>query len=135
MANRLFNKTATILDVTGKTATYDGAAYLLAPIDGDEIDGQNQEFRAFFVVTTTGGASTPTADLIVQTSNDNVNWLTWVAATQVTTATTLVELKGATSLDCGRYVRAKLSLGGGTAFTTAAKLQILSNGRFTATAV
>lgn len=135
MANRLFHKSATIYTATAIIASATGAAYLLAPLDGDELDGQNQEFRAALVMTTTGGASTPTADLIIETSNDGTNWMTWVQSSQVTTATTLTEIKGASALDLGRYVRARVALAGGTPFTTTVSLAIVSNGRFTATAV
>lgn len=133
MANRLFQHRTVIYDVTGKTADENGTAYLLAPIKGDETNNQDQEFRAFIAITTTGGTS-PLCDVIIQTSDDNTNWCTWAQATQVTSATTQTELKAASALDLARYVRVRLDVGGTAVPTVAAKVTLVSNGRFTATA-
>lgn len=133
MANRMFPHAALLYSVTGKTADENGTAYLIAPSKSDELNSQDQEFRAWIVITTTGGTS-PTADVIIQTSHDGTNWTTWCQATQVTSATTQAELKAASALDLGRYVRARLDVGGTAVPTTAVTVYLCSNGKFTATA-
>lgn len=133
MANQLFPYTETIYNVTGKTASENGAIYRIVPKRNQDL--VNGAFRAFLVATQSGGASSPTTDLKVQTSVDGTNWIDWTSVTQLTADGTNEELEGANSQDLGVYVRAVLTLGGGTAPTVAAKVLIASNIKFTVESV
>lgn len=126
----IFNHNETLYNVTGKTATETGSTYEIVPVKGGVVHQGNQEIHAVVSYTTEGGASSPTMDATIETSVDGTSWYTWGGITQVTTNTSGVQQIYTTSKFFYRYVRAKLTLGGGTAPTTACKVDLVSNGKF-----
>lgn len=135
MADGVFNYSQQLYNVSAKTASENGEVYEIKPVRHTDIDQSELELKAWCVVTTTGGASSPTADLVIETSADAVNWYTWDSITQITTATTSTQFLSTTDKVFFRYVRARLALGGGTAPTTTARVLLCSNGKFTLEAV
>lgn len=90
-----------------------GTAYRYQPIDG-QVDEAELDIRFVIRHTQTGGATSPTSQLIIQDSSDNVNWKTAIAGTSRTADGTYIETLDSTSVALGPYVRAFLDVGGGT---------------------
>lgn len=129
-----FPNSANLLTTTAVVVTTTGSTYKILGSPRDDVSGAEQEFAFVFEGSQTGGASSPTADLKVQTSIDGSVWHDVCSATQMTSGAPAVsEFKqGAEDvpLVC-KYVRAKLTLAGGTNPTTTCSVNIISNGRFT----
>ena len=77
-----------------------------------------------------GGASSPTSQIKIQTSPDNVNWVDNVESTQLTATGDKAETKSHATLPILRYVRAVTTLGGGTNPNHTSEVRIISNGPF-----
>ena len=121
--------TATLLDVSEATATAQtGSTYSVVPADGDGQADSAQGFRAFLFATQSGGATSPTTDVKVETSPDGTNWIEVASITQLTADGSKGELDAITAL--GPNVRARTLLAGGTAPNHTAKVVLASNGPF-----
>lgn len=92
---------------------------------------QNPVFKISTVVSANGGASTPTAQVVVETSSDGVNWVQAAAGTvRAADGTTYPEVLDPNGGWLGPYVRAKLLLAGGTLPNATAFVELISNQPF-----
>lgn len=120
----------TLLSVTTATdEDQDGDTYAIIPQEQDKDASELPRYRAWIVLTQTGGASSPTTDCTLQTSPDGTNFATVTSATQVTSSTTQTEFKELEAL--GAYIRAKTTLGGSTKPTHTAKVVVACTHPFT----
>ncbi len=125
----IFNNISTLLDVSQATNTAQtGSTYLLLPVSGDSVPSTAQSLRVFFHATLSGGATSPTVDVRLQTSDDKTNWINVTSMTQLTAAIPRHEFVTVSAL--GPYVRAITELGGGTVPNHTAKVVLASNGGF-----
>jgi hypothetical protein len=109
----LFRNVQTVLSMSAASnQDQAGTAYRVVPNEGDQVLDHDQVFQVFFDVTQSGGASSPTTDVSLETSHDGSSWFKLVGATQRTADGTTHEWKAATAV--GPWVRATTALGGGT---------------------
>ena len=126
----IFNNAHTLLDVTQATnQAQTGSIYLLLPASGDGVPSTAQSLRVFFDGSLSGGASSPTVDVRLQTSHDKASWISVQSMTQLTASGQRHEFVPVSAL--GPYVRAVSELGGGTLPNHTAKVVLASNGGFT----
>lgn len=90
---------------------------------------EDQVFGAVYNLTQTGGATSPTASLVVYVSNDNTNWIPF--QTLGTNGTTTSQ-QGTIAINGWRYMKADLTVGGGTAPAVIAQVYIGWSGQATA---
>ena len=108
-----FRHVRTVLAMSkAKTENQSGETLRLVPGEGDGVNDTSQLFRVFFDVVQSGGASSPTTDVSLETSHDGSSWIKLVGSTQVTADATTHEWKEVTCV--GPYVRATTTVGGGT---------------------
>ncbi len=125
----VYRHLVTLLDVTtGTDKAQTGGTYAVLPLDGDRQSDAQQGWRVFFDATQSGGATSPTTDVVLETSHDGTNWVQAVKATQLTQDGEIHEF--ATVIALGPYVRAITAVGGGTAPTHTATVKLASNGPF-----
>ena len=125
----LHRHTASLLTVSTATATEQtGSTYAVLPADGDGVADYSQSFRVFLSASQTGGATSPTTSVKVETSTDGTNWVEAALSTQLTADGGVSEMKAITAL--GPLVRARTILGGGTKPSHTAKVVLVSNGAF-----
>jgi hypothetical protein len=109
----LFRNIQTLLAMAeAKTQNQASPAYRVVASPADETTDTNQLFRVFFSVTQTGGVTSPTTDVNLETSWDGSSWIKVIGSTQLTADGTTHEWKEAAAI--GPWVRATTSLGGAT---------------------
>lgn len=120
---------ATLLDVSEATATgQTGTSYTVVPADGDGVADSSQTFRVFLFGSQSGGATTPTTVVKLETSPDGTTWVEAATSTQLQADGNVGEFKSVTAL--GPYVRARSLLGGGTPPSHTAKVVLVSDAPF-----
>lgn len=130
----IFRNVHTLLEVSDATdEAQTGSTYAVLPQDGDKLNDAQQGWHAFFDLTQSGGATSPTTDAILETSHDGTNWVEVVKATQLTQDGEGHEFKAISAL--GPYVRAVTAVGGATAPNHTATVKLASNGPFRLKAV
>ena len=103
--------------------------HTLVPSDIDGLGDGSQKWYAFIVATQSGGATSPTTDVIVETSFDaGTSWATVATGTQLTGDGNKTELVELTAL--GSYLRVSKKLGGGTKPSSSAVVRLASNGMY-----
>ena len=127
----LFKSMATLLAVTTAVATdQTGNTYRIETAAEDGVKDHEQEFQFYFYGNQSGGASSPTSQIKIQTSPDNENWADLVESTQLTADGDLAETKSHATLPLLKFVRAVTVLGGGTKPNHTCEVRIVSNGSF-----
>jgi hypothetical protein len=129
-ANRISVKLMNILSTATVAVTTAGTGYRILPGQSDDQSDASQEFKFVTSLTFAGGASTPTAQLVIQGSADGVAWVDLVSGASRTTEGTFNELLDSTSVGLLPWVRARLVLGGGTAPSVYASVEVVSTGSF-----
>jgi hypothetical protein len=102
--------------------------HTVVPSDLDGLGDARQEWHAFIVSSQSGGAESPTTDVVVESSFDGGNNWAKVAGIQLTgdgSKTQLVELSA-----LGPHVRTYKKLGGGTKPSSSALVLLASNGMY-----
>ena len=126
---KVFKNMATLLAVTTAVATNQtGTTYRIESNAEDGVKDHEQDFQVFFYGNQSGGASSPTSQMVLQTSPDNVNWYTVAESTEVTATGDLAETKDVDGAPLLKYVRAKTVLGGGTNPNHTCEVRLVSNG-------
>lgn len=92
-----------------------GTAFRWQPDSSGQVDEFELDARFVIRHTHTGGATSPTSQLVILHSADGVNWVTALAGTQRSADGTYTEVLDSTSIALLPYVRASLDVGGGTA--------------------
>ena len=123
MATLLAVSTAVATDQTGTTSRIETNSE-------DGIPDTEQDFQFYFYGSQSGGASSPTSQIKIQTSPDNENWADLVESTQITADGDLAETKSHATLPLLKFVRAVTVLGGGTNPNHTCEVRIVSNGSF-----
>lgn len=108
----------------------EGTTYEVKDLEGDDLNAEGQRFGVVFILSPTGGASSPVVDAEIQTSIDGANWITWASATQVAAGSVGVEYKDSTTIPLLKYVRSVVTPSGGTAPDVTATVALVSNGKF-----
>ncbi len=128
---KFYKNMATLLAVTTAVATdQTGTTYRIETNSEDGIPDTEQDFQFYFYCSQSGGASSPTSQLKIQTSPDNENWADLVESTQLTADGDLAETKSHATLPLLKFVRAVTVLGGGTNPNHTCEVRIVSNGSF-----
>ena len=109
-----------------------GSIYRITPSVLDDVQTPAQSFRVYFSNVQSGGATSPTSQIKLQSSYDKVTWFDVASSTQLTADSSRAELADITAL--GPYVRAITLVGGATAPNHKAEVRIVSNAPFTITA-
>ena len=105
-----------------------GTTYKLTPGESDPINDSAQLFKVFIDASQAGGATSPTVDVVIETSHDGQSWVPVASATQLTADGSAHELKDLLAL--GPFVRARSVLAGGTKPDHTAVVKLASNGDF-----
>ena len=128
---KFYKNMATLLAVSTAVATdQTGTTYRIETNNEDGIPDTEQDFQFYFYGSQSGGASSPTSQLKIQTSPDNENWADLVESTQLTADGDLAETKSHATLPLLKFVRAVTVLGGGTKPNHTCEVRIVSNGSF-----
>ena len=125
MAVLLLVSTAVNTDQTGDT-------YRVETSGEDGVLDHDQDYQFYFRSTQSGGASSPTSQIKIQTSPDGDNWVDLVESTELTADGTKVETKSSATLPLLKFVRAITSLGGGTKPHQTCEVRIVSTAPFRA---
>lgn len=111
--------------LTGVNTDQTGPIYRLAP-GSDASDVIN--VKVFVTQNASGGASTPTHQVVIESSTDGVAWVTAITGTsRAADGTIYTEYLDGADLFLGPYIRAKLALGGGTKPTATCKVELISD--------
>ena len=130
---KLFKNMATLLAVSTAVATNQtGSTYRLESNAEDGVNDHEQDFQVYFYGAQSGGASSPTSQMVLQTSPDNVNWYDVTTSTELTATGDLAETKDVDGAPLLKYVRARTVLGGGTNPDHTCEVRLVSNGSFRA---
>ena len=128
---KFYKNMATLLAVSTAVATdQTGTTYRIETNSEDGIPDTEQDFQFYFYGSQSGGASSPTSQIKIQTSPDNENWADLVESTQLTADGDLAETKSHATLPLLKFVRAVTVLGGGTNPNHTCEVRIVSNGSF-----
>ena len=129
-ANQVPTQLLNIASGAAVAVTTNGSGYRILPGQGDRQTDDAQDFRFVTSLTFSGGVTSPTAQLFIQGSVDNVNWVDVASGTQRTAAGTYAEVIESSGVALLPYVRARLVLGGGTNPTVYGTVDVISNGPF-----
>ena len=109
----LFRNLQTLFAMSeAKSTAQTGTGYRVVANQGDDTSDTSQLFRAFISATQSGGVTSPTTDVNVETSWDGTSWFKVANSTQLTADGTTHEWKEIAAL--GPWVRATTTLGGAT---------------------
>lgn len=126
-ANRI---TTSLLKTASVAVTTDGTAYRLLPEGQDRLMDDTQDYRFVTSLDFSGGASSPTAQIVIQGSIDGSSWIDLATGTSRTSAAVYREIIDAASVPLLPWIRARVVLGGGTPPTVVAGVDIVSTGPF-----
>ena len=119
-----------LLSAAPVAVTTNGTAYRILPGSGDDQTDDAEDFRFVTSMTFSGGASSPTAQWVLQGSVDGATWIDVATGTSRTAAGTYLEVIEAAGIALLPWVRVKLLLGGGTAPTVYGSVDVIANGPF-----
>lgn len=115
----------TILNVTEATdQSADGSQYSVGPDDGDPLK-DNEQGAAVLIHLEISGGTNPTADVMVEGSEDGTHWATLASLGQITSGFK-TEIKTLTVVPS--RLRARSVLGGDVAASHKVRVALLSNG-------
>ena len=130
-ANRVNTRLLNTPGLTPVTATLNGIGVRVFPDQSDRQGDSIQEFRFMTSLVFSGGASSPTAQLILQGSIDGMSWIDLVLGTVRNEAGTYYEGLDSNNVGILPWVRARLVIGGGTPPGVVAGVDIISTAPFT----
>ena len=129
-ANQVTTKLLQILSTAPVVVNTTGTGYRVLPSQGDQQTDDVQDFRFVTSLTFSGGVTSPTAQLSIEGSVDGTTWMNLASGTSRTTAGTYLEVIEAAGVALLPWIRAKLTLAGGTNPTVYATVDAISNGPF-----
>lgn len=129
-ANRVTTKLINTPPQTPVTVTQNGPGVRILPDQSDRLNDSVQEFKFITLLVVSGGASSPTAQLVIQGSIDGITWVDLVLGTVRTDPGTYAEALDSATVGLLPWVRARLVLAGGTAPSAVASVDIVSTGGF-----
>jgi len=129
-ANRVTTSLLNIPSSAPVSVTTNGTAYRVLPEGQDRLMDDTQDYRFVTNMDFAGGASTPTAQIIIQGSVDNVNWMDLAPGTVRSAAANYREIIDAASVPMLPWIRARLVLAGGTPPNVNATVDLVSTGPF-----
>ena len=129
----LYRNMATLLAISVAVATETtGSTYRIEANNEDGVKDHEQDYQVYFSATQSGGASSPTSQIVVQTSPDNSTWYDLAESTELSTAGSKAETKDVSGAPILKYIRAVTVLGGGTNPNHTCEVRLVSNGAFRA---
>ena len=129
-ANRVTTRLINTPPQNPVTATMNGQGQRILPDQSDRQSDSTQEFKFITVLVFTGGANSPTAQIIIQGSVDGVAWFDVLPGTDRTDPGTYNEALDSNTIGLLPWVRAKLVIAGGTAPGVVAAVDVVSTGPF-----
>ena len=130
-ANRVTTRLFLVPSTASISASADGTAWRVLPEQGDRVSDALQEFKFVSTLTMSGGAGSPTAQVILQGSVDGTSWIDLATGTSRTADGTYKEILDNTSSALLPYIRARFSLGGSTPPSVFGVVDIISTAPFT----
>lgn len=128
---QLYKNMAVLLAVTTAVSTdQTGNTYRVETNAEDGVQDHEQDFQVYFYGSQSGGASSPTSQMVLQTSPDNERWYDVTESTELTADGEKAETKDVNGAPLLRYVRVKTALGGGTKPSHTCEVRLVSNGSF-----
>lgn len=131
---RLHRNTFKLLSVAGNAVNtnQNGTAYRIEPSAHDTTNDTDQTFMLSLILGQTGGASSPTSKVKLQTSMDKLNWVDVLESTQLTADGSKAENKDANPAGTPllKWVRAVTVLGGTTLPNHTAEVWLTSDAPF-----
>lgn len=128
-AFRVSTKLLSIPTTSQVAVTTDGTAYRVLPDTADDQSDVAQDYKLATNLNVSGGTS-PTAQIVLQTSVDGSSWIDIASGTQRTAAGAyreVVDTNGAVLLP---WVRARVVLGGTANPSVDASVELVSTGGF-----
>lgn len=129
-ANQVTTKLLNIPQMSAVAVTTSGKGYRILPAQADQQTDDVQDFRFVTSLNFSGGATSPTAQLVIQGSLDGANWMDVATGTVRTADGSYPEVIDASTAVLLPWVRARLVLGGGTNPNVYASVEVISNGPF-----
>lgn len=129
-ANRVQQRLFQVSSSTPVSATANGTPWRVLP---DASDGQGdsvQDFKFVATLTMSGGAGSPTAQVVIQGSMDGADWIDLATGTSRTADGTYKEVLDNTSMPLLPYIRGRFSLGGSTGPSVYGIVDLISTAAF-----
>lgn len=121
-------KVEILLDSGEVTDSVTGSVYNIVPQDQDQTADHEMSVGVYLHTTQSGGATSPTTDLVVESSGDGTLWVPVASATQLAADGAKNELDEVALI--GPFIRVRLVLGGGTKPTATGKAMLACAGLF-----
>ncbi len=128
--NRYNTKLLGIKSSAPVTVSTAGTGYRILPNQADTEPDSSQDYRFVSTMNVAGGADTPAARLSIQGSVDGVTWFEVAAGTNRTAPGAYVEVIDAPNSALLPWVRAFVTISGGTPPSVDAVIDIVSTGPF-----
>ncbi len=126
-ANRV---TTPLLKTPSVAVTTDGTPYRVLPEGQDRLMDDTQDYRFVTSIDFSGGASSPTAQIVIQGSVDGSSSIDLATGTSRTTTALFREIVDTPAAPLLPWIRARVVLGGGTPPTVIAQVDLVSTGPF-----
>lgn len=129
-ANRVQTHLFQVPSATPVAASASGTPWRVLPDASDNQGDSIQDFKFVTTLTMSGGAGSPTAQVVIQGSMDGVDWIDLATGTSRTTDGTYKEVLDNTSMPLLPFIRARFSLGGTTAPSVYGIVDVISTAAF-----
>lgn len=129
-ANKVQTHLFQVPSATPVSATANGAAWRVLPDASDNQADAIQDFKFVTSLTMSGGAGSPTAQVVIQGSVDGVDWIDLATGTSRTADGTYKEVLDNTSMPLLPYIRGRFLLGGTTAPSAYGLVDLISTAAF-----
>lgn len=129
-ANRVQTRLFLVPNSTPINVSTSGTAWRVLPDASDNQGDAVQDFKFVTSFTMSGGAGSPTAQVVIQGSMDGTDWIDLATGASRTADGTYKELLDNTSMPLLPFIRARFSLGGTTAPNVYGVVDLISTAAF-----
>jgi hypothetical protein len=129
-ANRVTSRLVNTPTQTPLTASQNGAQYRVFPDQSDGQPDSAQDFKVISSLIFSGGAEGSSAQIVLQGSLDNLNWVDVLPGTVRTEAGTYVEVLDSASVGILPWIRARVVIAGTTAPSILVTADLISTAPF-----
>ena len=129
-ANRVQTHLFQVPNAAPVAASANGAPWRVLPDASDNQGDAIQDFKFVTALTMSGGAGSPTAQIVIQGSMDGLDWIDLATGTSRTADGSYKEVIDNTSMPLLPFIRARFSLGGTTAPSAYGIVDVISTAAF-----